>query len=156
MLAVLVAAANLFAQAFGGAWTCHGTVPATTDRPARTYTTEWSIESTPGDKWAVVKWGTQDGPSANGGIAYVGYVPSQNDWAYQDFHYDGSFGVSTSAGPDKENLWTWAGGAYYTQTGILHGIVTWKLASPTRIERTFARLADGNSEPAGSDYCTKH
>jgi hypothetical protein len=155
MLAVLVAAANLFAQAFAGAWTCHSDMPATSDHAAHSVTTEWSIESAPGDKWAIVKWGAQDG-SANGGIAYVGYVPSENDWAYQDFHYDGSFGVLTSAGPDKDNMWTWAGGAYYTQTGILHGQATWKLASPTRIDRTFTRVADGKPQPVGSDYCTKH
>ncbi len=154
MLALLLAAVNLFAQAFAGSWTCHGNVLAMGDHPARSYTSEWSIEYAPGEKWAVVKWGQQDG--ANGGIAYVGYVPSQNDWAYQDFHYDGSFGVTTSAGPDKDNVWTWAGGAYYTETGILHGTATWKLVSPTRIERTFERVAEGKPEPAGSDYCTKH
>ena len=154
MVGVLVAAVNLFAQSFAGNWTCHASVPATSDHPVRSLTTEWSIESTPGEKWAVVKWGPQDG--SNGGVAYVGYVPSQNDWAYQDFHYDGSFGVSTSAGPDKDNVWTWAGGAYYTQNGILHGMATWKLASPARIERTFARIANGKTQPAGSDYCIKH
>lgn len=155
MVGLLVAAINLFAQTFSGAWTCHTTIAATSDHPARTLTTEWSIESSPGDKWAIVKWGPQD-ESGGGGVAYVGYVPSQNDWAYQDFHYDGSFGVSTSAGPDKDNVWTWAGGAYYTPGGILHGVATWKLVSPTRIERTFSRIADGKTDPAGSDYCIKH
>lgn len=154
MVALLVAAMNLFAQTFSGAWTCHTTLAATSDHPSRTVTTEWSIESSPGDKWAVVKWGPQD--EAAGGVAYVGFVPSQNDWAYQDFHYDGSFGVSTSAGPDKDNLWTWAGGAYYTADGIVHGVATWKLVSPTRIERTFSRITDGKPDPAGSDYCIKH
>lgn len=155
MVAVLVAAVNVFAQAFAGTWTCHGTVAATSDHPARTFTSEMRIDSAPGEKWAVVKWGPQD--SGNGGIAYVGFVPSQNDWAYQDFHYDGSYGVSTSAGPDKENVWKWAGGAYYTPNGIFHGAVIWKLVSPTRIERTFERVTDGNTqEKTGSDYCTKH
>lgn len=154
MVALLVAAVNIFAQTFSGSWTCHVTVPAASDHPALSFTTEWNIESAPGDKWAVVKWGPQD--SSNGGIAYVGYVPSQNDWAYQDFHYDGNFGVSTSDGPDKNKVWKWAGGAYYTPTGILHGVITWKLASPTRIERTYSRVADGKTEQTGSDYCTKH
>ena len=154
MVAVLVAAVNLFTQAFAGSWTCHGGMAATGNRPARTFTTEWNIQSAPGEKWTIVRWGEQDGP--NGGVAYVGFVPTQNDWAYQDFHYDGSFGVSTSAGPDKGNVWTWAGGAYYTEAGIQHGIATWKLASPTRIERSFQRLTDGKPEPAGSDYCSKH
>lgn len=154
MVGVLVAAINVFAQMFTGSWTCHDVVAATSDHPARTLTTEWSIASTPGDKWAVVKWGAQDG--AEGGIAYVGYVPTQNDWAYQDFHYDGSYAVTTSAGPDKDNVWTWAGGAYYTSSGILHGVVTWKLASPTRIERTFARVVDGKPDAPISDYCIKH
>lgn len=155
MVAVLVAAVNLFAQTFAGTWTCHGTAAAAGDHPARTYTSEWSIDSAPGDKWAVVKWGQQDG--AGGGVAYVGFVPTQNDWAYQDFHYDGSYGVSTSDGPDKDKTWTWAGGAYYTQSGILHGVATWKLISPTRIERTFSRVTDGKDpQKIGSDYCTKH
>jgi hypothetical protein len=100
-----------------------------------------------------VKWGQQDG--SGGGIAYVGYVPSQNDWAYQDFHYDGTFALSTSAGPDKDQVWTWAGGGYYTDSGVQHGVVTWKLASPTRIERTFARIIDGKTDAPVSDSCTK-
>lgn len=129
-------------------------MPATSEHPAKPYATEWSIGSTPGDKWAVVKWGAQD--TANGGIAYVGYVPSQNDWAYQDFHYDGSFAVSTSAGPDKADVWTWAGGAYYSPSGILHAVVTWKLASPERIERTFTRVNDGKPDAPAADYCVKH
>lgn len=154
MVGLLVAAINAFAQMFAGTWTCHQSIAATSDHPARTLVSEWSIDSTPGDKWAVVKWGSQD--ASGGGIAYVGFVPTQNDWAYQDFHYDGSFGVTTSAGPDKDNVWTWAGGAYYTPAGIVHGMATWKLASPTRIERTFSKITDGKPEPAGSDYCIKH
>jgi len=153
MLAVVVATVNLFAQTFAGAWTCHDTVPAANGHPARTFSTEWSITSAPGDHWSIVRWGPAD---ASGGIAYVGYVPSQNDWAYQDFHYDGSFGVTTSSGPDKDGVWTWAGGAYYTESGVLHGVITWKRASPTRIERTFARVVDHTQAPATSDYCTKH
>jgi hypothetical protein len=154
MIAILVAAVNLFAQTFAGMWTCHMTSPAASDRPAHAMATDWDIQPAPGDHWTVVRWGAQDG--AAGGVAYVGYVPSQNDWAYQDFHYDGSYGVSTSAGPDKDGLWTWAGGAYYTENGILHGVVTWKLASPTRIERTFSRVIDGKADAPISDYCTKH
>ncbi len=154
MLGVLVAAVNLFAQTFAGAWSCHMTIPATADRPAHSSTTEWNVEAAPGDKWAVVRWGPQD--NGNGGVAYVGYVPSQNDWAYQDFHYDGSFGVSTSSGPDKDNVWTWAGGAYYSDSGIMHGVATWKLASPARIERSFTRVVDGKPDAPVTDYCTKH
>jgi hypothetical protein len=154
MVAVLLAAVNLFAQSFAGSWTCHGSVPATSDRPAHSYTTEWDIQAAPGDHWTIVRWGSQDNNA--GGIAYVGYVPSENDWAYQDFHYDGSFGVSTSAGPDKDGVWTWAGGAYYTETGILHGVATWKLTSPARIERTFARVVEGKPDTPISDSCTRH
>lgn len=154
MIAVLVAAANLFAQTFGGTWTCHDAVPASNGHAAHAVTTEWSIAPAPGDKWTVVKWGAQDGSS--GGIAYVGFVPSENDWAYQDFHYDGTYGVTTSAGPDKDGLWTWAGGGYYTASGIVHGQVTWKATSPTRIDRTFFLMADGKPKPSGADYCLKH
>lgn len=153
MLAVLVATMNLFAQTFAGTWTCHVNVPATSDHPARSFTTDWSIQSAPGDKWAVVRWGPQD--SGNGGIAYVGYVPSENDWAYQDFHYDGTYGVTTSSGPDKDGVWTWAGGGYYTPTGILHGEIKWKPTSSTRIDRTYYKLDNGNPTQTGSDYCTK-
>lgn len=142
MLAVLVATVNLFVQAFAGTWTCH-------DKAA---TTQWSIQSAPGDKWAVVRWGPQDG---SGGIAYVGYVPTENNWAYQDFHYDGTYGVTTSAGPDKDGTWTWAGGGYYTPGGILKGEVKWKPTSATRIDRTFYKLDGDKLEQTGADYCTK-
>lgn len=153
MLAVLIAAVNLFAQTFAGTWTCHVSVPATSDHPSRSFTSEWSIQSAPGDKWAVVRWGPQD--SGNGGVAYVGYVPTENDWAYQDFHYDGSYGVTTSAGPDKDGVWTWAGGGYYTTGGILHGEIKWKPTSSTRIDRTYYKLDNGSPTQTGSDYCTK-
>ncbi|HLI97020.1 MAG TPA: hypothetical protein VKT72_13205 [Candidatus Baltobacteraceae bacterium] len=153
MIALLVAAVNLFGQTFAGTWTCHTSIPATSDHPARSFSTDWDIQAAPGDHWTVVHWGSQVGE--NGGVAYVGYVPTQNDWAYQDFHYDGSYAVSTSAGPDKDGVWTWAGGAYYTENGIQHGVVTWKLASSTRIERSFTRVVDGKSDPPVSDYCSK-
>jgi hypothetical protein len=145
MVYLLLAASNLFAQMFGGSWTCH----------MGQSTTTWVIESAPGDKWATVRWGAQDA-AGQGGIAYVGFVPAQNDWAFQDFHYDGTFGVTTSVGPDKENVWTWAGGGYYTPQGVLHGVITWKLASPDRIERTFAAIVDGKAQSPSSDYCTRN
>jgi hypothetical protein len=153
MVTLLLAAANLFAQSFGGSWSCHATLAATADHPARSLTTELSIQPAPGDKWTILRWGPQDGNG--GGIAYVGFVPSENNWAYQDFHYDGTYGITTSAGPDKDGVWTWAGGGYYTESGVTHGTIKWKAASPTRIERTYFRDEDGKLQQIGSDYCTK-
>jgi hypothetical protein len=153
MITVLVAAANLFAQTFGGSWTCHATMTATSDHPARSFTTPLSVESAPGNKWTILRWGSQDG--SGGGIAYVGFVPSENNWAYQDFHYDGTYGISTSAGPDKDGVWTWAGGGYYTPNGVTHGTMKWKADSPSKIERTYFRDDAGTLQPSGSDYCTR-
>lgn len=154
MIAVLLATINLFAQTFAGSWTCHQAIPAANGHAAHTISSEWKIAPAPGEKWTVVKWGPQDGTS--GGVAYVGFVPGENDWAYQDFHYDGTYGVTTSSGPDKDGLWTWAGGGYYTPDGIMHGQVTWKASTPTRIDREFFSMVDGKAKPTGSDYCTKH
>lgn len=153
MLAILIAAVNAFAQSFAGAWTCHVSVAATADHPARSFSSEWSIQAAPGDNWTVVRWGPQE--SSRGGVAYVGYVPSENDWAYQDFHYDGTYAVATSAGPDKDGVWTWAGGGYYTANGIMHGAIKWKATSPSRIDRTYFKLDAGKLEQTGADYCTK-
>lgn len=138
-----VLAANAFLQMFGGNWTCSGSVP-------------WSITAAPGGEWARVTWGDQH--AKDGGIAYVGYLPQEKQWVYQDFHYDGSFALTTSKGPDGSS-WTWAGGGYYTKDAVLHGMVVWRLASPSLIERTFTVLdAKGIPDPAHhpqTDRCTK-
>lgn len=141
ILAVL--AANAFLQMFGGNWTCSGNVP-------------WNITAAPGGTWTRVEWGDQR--SKTGGIAYVGYVPQEKQWVYQDFHYDGSFALTTSKGPDGAT-WTWAGGGYYTKDAVLHGKIVWRLASPTLIERTFTALDDKgapeSTDPPQIDHCTK-
>jgi hypothetical protein len=153
MITLLLAAANLFTQTFGGSWICHATVAATSDHPARSLSTVLNIEPAPGDKWTVLKWGAQD--STGGGIAYVGFVPSENNWAYQDFHYDGTYAISTSAGPDADGVWTWAGGGYYTTNGETHVTMKWKATSPSRIERQYFHDDAGKLAQFGSDYCTK-
>ncbi len=144
MFAVLLVAVSLFAQAFGGTWTCH----------ASSFVSQWSIQPAPGGNWSVVRWGPQD--AADGGVAYVGLVPAQNTWSYDDFHYDGTYAVTSSKGPDKSGVWTWAGGSDYTPAGVMHGTITWRETSPTRIDRAYFLLgAGGKLRQTGSDYCTK-
>lgn len=153
MVGVLLAAVSLFAQMFGGTWTCHVAVPARAGQPARSFTSAWSIQPAPGDNWTIVRWGPQG--NSDGGVAYVGHVPSENDWAYRDFHYDGTYATTTSSGPDKNGVWTWAGGSYFTSRGILHGTITWKATSASRIDRAYYSESGGKLTQTGSDYCTK-
>lgn len=141
MLGLILAVMSLFAQAFAGAWTCH---EQGTNVP-------WSISTAPGSAWTIVRWGSQT--DAGGGIAFVGYVEPNQQWIYEDFHYDGSYATNTSSGP-KDSVWTWAG-TYYNGQAVMHGVVTWKLTGPTRIDRTFASVSNGKTTPSGADYCTK-
>lgn len=133
-------------------WTCHSTVPASPGHPARTFDTRWEIAPAPGNAWTIVRWGDQS--SANGGVAYVGYIAPEHHWVYQDFHYDGSYAIQNSPGPNN-GTWTWGPGTFYTATGALHGTVDWSLVSPTRIDRRFTQLIDGKPAHVGTDYCTK-
>ncbi len=142
MLAELSMAAGLFAQTFSGSWTCHS---QGTDVP-------WSIAYAPGSNWTTVRWSDQS--SDRGGIAYVGYIPALRHWIYEDFHYDGSYAVNTSDGP-QNGTWTWEG-TFYTGERTMHGRILWKLSSPARIDRTFMVLAGGKATPSGADYCTKN
>ena len=141
MLAPVLAVVSLFAQAFGGMWTCHSNGA---DVP-------WVIAPAPGSAWTTVRWSNQS--NADGGIAYVGYVEPNKQWVYEDFHYDGSYAVNTSEGP-HDNQWSWSG-TYYLGQRTMHGQVIWKLASPARIERTFIVVDNGKATPSGADYCTK-
>lgn len=152
MLTVLVASIGLFAQMFSGVWMCAASTPAQPGHQNSVLQTRWAITPAPGGNWTVVRWGSQN--NATGGIAYVGYVPSEGDWIYQDFHYDGSYGLSTSKGSEN-GVWNWAGGGYYTKDAVLHGGVSWRLTKTGQIEQTFMQFTNGQSVPVGHDFCTK-
>ena len=140
-MGILLAAVSLFAQAFGGTWTCH----------SQGFEVPWVIAPAPAAAWTTVRWSNQT--NANGGIAYVGYIAPTRQWVYEDFHYDGSYAMNTSPGP-RNATWTWTG-TYYLGQRTMHGKVLWKLSSPDRIDRTFIVTANGVSKPSGGDYCTK-
>ncbi len=141
MVTALLASISLFAQAFSGTWTCY----------FQTHGTEWTITAAPGSAWTTVRWGDQS--SANGGVAYVGFIPQMRAWVYRDFHYDGSYADVTSPGP-SQNAWTWSG-PYYAADRIMYGNITWTLTSPDRIERTFRKRDGDKLTPTGNDYCTR-
>ena len=141
MVAVLLGALSLFAQAFSGTWTCH----------SRGAEIPWVIAPAPGSAWTTVRWADQT--SERGGTAYVGYIPAQKQWIYEDFHYDGSYAINSSPGP-QNNVWTWTG-TYYLTDQTMHGQVLWQLTSANRIDRTFKATINGKPQSSG-DYCTKN
>jgi hypothetical protein len=152
MFTALLASVGLFAQTFSGSWMCAASTPAQPGHKAVVTETRWDITSAPGGNWTIVRWGAQSNDT--GGIAYVGYVPSEGDWIYEDFHYDGTYGLSTSKGA-QAGIWSWAGGGYYTKDAVLHGGVTWRLTKAGQIEHTFVQFVDGSPVPRGHDLCTK-
>jgi hypothetical protein len=135
MLGMVFAALSLFAQAFGGSWTCTGGY-------------HWNIAPAPGNAWTVVQWGPR---SADGGTAYVGYVAKLHKWIYEDFHGDGSYAINSSQGPSG-GAWTWSG-TYDTAQSVSHGSVVWKRTDAKRIDRTFNYTVDGKPRQA-HDSCT--
>lgn len=137
MLAIMLAAVSLFAQSFGGSWRCTGG-------------TQWRIAPAPGSGWTTVEWGPR---SADGGTAYVGYVPKLKLWLYEDFHGDGSYATNTSQGP-KSGAWRWSG-TYDTARAVVHGSVIWRRANAGRIDRTFQYTVAGVPHEA-HDSCTRH
>lgn len=150
MISLMLMTVSLFAQQFSGTWLCTVHVPPAHGRPAFVFHSTWSIAPAPGKAWTVVRWGPR---TSQGGIAYVGYVPQEHEWVYEDFHYDGSYALSSSAGPHN-GVWTWAGGGYYTARSVSRGVVTWKRTTPTRLNRSYARVINGKPVPQGTDSCT--
>jgi len=136
MMAVLLAALTLFAQTFSGTWTCTGG-------------TRWHIAPAPGVAWTTVEWGPR---SADGGTAYVGYIPKLGEWLYEDFHGDGTYATNTSPGP-RGGAWTWSG-TYYLAHTVLHGSVIWRRTNAGRIDRTFESKVNGVLHDA-HDACTR-
>ncbi len=104
LLAAVVPAASLFAQAFTGSWNCSAKVPPTQGHPGRVITSNWVIAPMAGSKnWTIVRWGPH---GEQGGTAYVGYVPKLRSWIYDAFHGDGSYARSMSSGP-RNGTWSW-------------------------------------------------
>jgi hypothetical protein len=109
-------AANAFLSAFGGTWACTPHTPGAVAAAA----SQWNIAQVPHSSWVVVHWEARDG----NGTAFVGYLPSAQQWIYDDFHSDGSFAANTSSGP-QNGTWTWEG-TFTTPQRVLHGAIQWR------------------------------
>jgi hypothetical protein len=130
---------NAFVAAFAGTWSC---APDTGNaRPA----TRWTIAAVPRATWARV---TSTGRS--GGTAYVGYLPYQGVWTYEDFRDDGTFVSTTSPGP-QHGVWIW-NGAVTTADGITHVTVEWRRAGTT-IRRAVGRSIGPSFRASARDVC---
>ncbi len=137
-------ALGAFLTAFGGTWVCAPSGPGATY--ARE--TRWQIAAIPHSTWTRVTYA----PGGNGGTAFVGYLPFQRSWIYQDFHDDGSFADNRSPGPDH-GVWTWTG-AYVTDRRMLHYAVQWRRVG-NRIERSFGVLLGTSFRSSGGDVCRR-
>lgn len=143
---VLAAATNVsaaFFRDFGGTWTCGNA----------TYHARWSIESPDGNYWTIVRYGS-DAQHIDG-TAYVGWLPQDNVYVYNDYHNDGGFAQLTASAP-SDGVWHWTGkyyasGAKSADTGP---DITWTLKNGT-IVRAFAKRTNGKLTNTGSDTCTK-
>ena len=116
MFVPIVLAANAFLSAFAGTWSCTPHVPGVIAAPATT----WTIGAVPKSSWARVTWSAR---GANG-TAFVGYLPLQKQWIYDDYHSDGSTANYTAPAP-VNNLWVWSG-SYTTSARIVHGAAAWQ------------------------------
>jgi hypothetical protein len=58
------------------------------------------------------------------GTAFVGYLPLEKQWIYEDFHSDGSFSAN-GAVPPANGVWTWSG-TYTTAERTVHGASQWQ------------------------------
>lgn len=143
---VLAAAANVatqFFNDFGGNWTCGN------DK----YHSQWSITSPDGNYWTIVAYGLD--AAHPGGTAYVGWLPQEHVYVYDDFHNDGSLAKLTAPVPSN-GVWHWTGtydasGAATPDTGP---DITWTRKNDT-IVRTFGKRVNGAVQPMGNDTCTK-
>lgn len=134
--------ADLFLAAFAGSWTCGNTQ----------YRAPWSIAQAAGKSaWSVVRYGPPDAP---GGTAYVGPLPQEHGYIYEDFHVDGSYARLSSPGP-VNNVWTWTG-TYFPHGGAADSTpyITWTLVKGT-IERRFAQKLPQGIVERGTDTCTR-
>lgn len=141
---ILAAATTIAAQFFhdfGGSWSCGN------DK----YHSEWSIASPDGNYWTIVTYGID--PQHPGGAAYVGWLPQDNVYAYNDYHNDGSFAQLTAPPPIK-GVWHWTGKYYAAGSkSVDRGAdITWT-AGNGEIQRKFAKRMNGKLVPMGSDTC---
>lgn len=136
---------------FLGNWTCSGTVPANGGHPASTYHTPNRFALAPGSQWITNRWGPEN---PDGGIAYIGYVPGQKQWVYEDYHYDGSMARVTSPGL-QDGKWIWSGPYYPAGGGVLHGRIVYVLRDKTRYDRIFEAPQGTGWHRLGGDTCTR-
>lgn len=137
-------AANAFLSAFGGTFVC--TEHVLGGRPAAV--SHWSIAAQPNSSWDVVHWAS----GRDSGTALVGYLAPNSQWLYEDFHADGSFGTSTSAGP-QNGVWTWAG-AYTTSQRVLHGAIQWRREG-SGFRQGFGRLLGSSFRESAYARCRR-
>jgi hypothetical protein len=114
LLAAVVA--NAFLSAFAGSWTCTPHLPGVVTPPQ----SHWTIAAAPRSTWATVRWSSR----GESGTAFVGYLPAQQQWIYEDFHSDGSFASNTSSGP-QTGTWTW-NGTFTSPQRVQHGAIAWQ------------------------------
>jgi hypothetical protein len=143
MLVLAAVAANAFLSAFGGMWACTPQIPGVVTASA----TQWSIAAAPRSSWVVVHWETR---AHDGGTAFVGYLPAEQQWIYDDFHTDGSFAANTSSGP-QSGTWTWEG-SFTTPDRVLHGAVQWR-RTKTGFRQGFGRLLGTSFRETASATC---
>jgi hypothetical protein len=123
---------------FAGTWSCDGTI--------------WTFAPLLGDTtWIRAVYGK---PASPDGTAIIGYVTELKKYVFRDFHADGSYADISSDGL-VDGRWVWTGPYYPSAGGVLDGHITYTIDGPTRFERTFASLADGQLKPMGRDVCTK-
>ena len=144
---VLAAAANVSAQFFddfGGNWTCGNA----------NYHAQWSITSPAGNYWTLVQYGVD--LAHLGGTAYVGWLPLENKYIYNDYHNDGSFSQLTSPAPAADGVWHWTGRFYMAgATSIDTALdILWTRVGD-KIERRFRKNENGKLTEMGADSCTK-
>jgi hypothetical protein len=137
-------ALNAFVAAFGGTWTCTLETPHGVRAPATT----WTIAAAPHGPWTRITYA----PGRGGGVAYIGYLPYEKVWVYQDFHDDGSYAANTSPGPERGD-WTFEG-AFVTAERMQHYAVRWRRDGAT-IRRSFGRLIGPSFRPLTTDVCRR-
>lgn len=141
MLVVAAVVANLFLHAFAGTFACTPHVPGVAGAPVST----WTIAAVPKSAWATVHWATR----TENGTAFVGYLPPEKQWIYEDFHSDGGFGEN-SALPPINGVWTWTG-TFTNADRTIHGASQWERAGAGFRQRYGRLLGTSFRETAHSD-----
>lgn len=145
MLVLAAVAVNAFLSAFGGTWACTPHVPGVVTAPA----SRWSIARVPNSTWVAVHWAAR----SENGTAFVGYLAPDQQWIYDDFHSDGSFGANTSSGP-QNGTWIWTG-TFTTPQRELHGAIAWR-RDRTGFRQGFGRLIGTSFRETAYATCRPH